>query len=381
MAAESSSFDPRLEILRRATAAGVVLPRSTVDELREHLEDVMAAARAEGASEDETQRAALAALDEAPLAPLRRHAARNPERLHARLADAQARGAGGRTLNVLSAVRLATRQFRQHPSFALITVLVLGLGTRAATTVFTVVDSVILRPLPYAAPDRLVTLWDTNIERGLAHEPISPVNFMDYRALPVFDDAAAWWVPSVNLVDPGQDPVRVNTIEVSANIFSVLGVTPQFGDGFPGDRFTFPNERIVAISDRLWRNRYKADPSIVGRPLVLNGQPWTVVGVMRARFNYPGDVDVWQRLQWDPHQHSRAAHFMNAVLRLKDGTTLSEAQSATETLAARLQNDFSATNKAWSARLVPLLDETLGYYRPALMVLFGAVACSSSSAA
>lgn len=373
MAAEPSSFDSRLEIVRRATAAGVVLPRSTVDELGEHLEDVMAAALANGASEDEARRAALAALDEAPLAPLRRHAARNPERLHARLADAQACGAGGRSLNVLSAIRLAIRQFRQHPSFALITVLVLGLGTGAATTVFTVVDSVILRPLPYAAPDRLVTLWDTNIERGLAHEPISPVNFMDYRALPVFDDAAAWWVPSVNLVDPGQDPVRVNTIEASGNIFAVLGVTPQLGDGLPGDRFFFPNERIVAISDRLWRNRYKADHSIVGRQLMLNGKPWTVVGVMPARFNYPGDIDVWQRLQWDPHQHSRDAHFMNAVLRLKDGTTLSEAQSATETLATRLQNDFSATNKAWSARLVPLLDDTLGYYRPALMVLFGAV--------
>ena len=93
---------------------------------------------------------------------------------------------------MLSAIRLAIRQFQQHPSFALITVLVLGLGTGAATTVFTVVDSVVLQPLPYASPDRLVTLWDTNPEKGLAHDPISPVNFMDYRALPVFKDAAAW---------------------------------------------------------------------------------------------------------------------------------------------------------------------------------------------
>ena len=100
---------------------------------------------------------------------------------------------------MISAIRLALRQFRQHPTFALVTVLVLGLGTGAATTVFTVVDAVVLRPLPYAAPDRLVTLWDTNIEKGLAHDPISPVNFMDYRALPVFKDAAAWWRPGVNL--------------------------------------------------------------------------------------------------------------------------------------------------------------------------------------
>ncbi len=109
----------------------------------------------------------------------------------------------------------------------------LGLGTGAATTVFTVVDSVVLRPLPYSQPDRLVTLWDTNTEKGLQHDPISPVNFMDYRALPVFKDAAAWWRPGVNLVDPGMDPVRVKTIEVSANLFDLLGVKPQVGAGFP----------------------------------------------------------------------------------------------------------------------------------------------------
>ena len=89
-----------------------------------------------------------------------------------------------------------------------------GLGTGAAATVFTIVDAVVLRPLPYAAPDRLVTIWDTNAEKAATHDPISPVNFMDVRALPVFEDAAAWWRPGINLVDPGLDPARVTTIEV-----------------------------------------------------------------------------------------------------------------------------------------------------------------------
>jgi len=101
---------------------------------------------------------------------------------------------------VANAFTSALRQFRQRPAFALITVLVLGLGTGAATTVFTVVDSVVLRPLPYRAPDRLVTIWDTNADQALSHDPISPVNFMDQRALPVFEDAAAWWRPGVNLL-------------------------------------------------------------------------------------------------------------------------------------------------------------------------------------
>ena len=167
--------------------------------------------------------------------------------------------------------------------------LVLGLGTGAATTVFTVVDAVVLRPLPFAAPDRLVTLWDTNTEKGLAHDPISPVNFMDYRALPVFKDAAAWWRPGVNLIDPGLDPVRVNTIEVSGNLFDVLGVRPQVGAGFPPNGPMFvQNELVAVISDRLWRTRYSADPSIIGRQLSLNDTPYTVVGVMPPKFHYPG---------------------------------------------------------------------------------------------
>ena len=135
------------------------------------------------------------------------------------------------------------RQFRQHPTFALVTVLVLGLGTGAATTVFTVVDAVVLRPLPYAGAGSAGHAVGHEHEKGLAHDPISPVNFMDYRALPVFKDAAAWWRPGVNLIDPGLDPVRVNTIEVSGNLFDVLGVEPQVGAGFPGQGpFFAPNE-------------------------------------------------------------------------------------------------------------------------------------------
>jgi putative ABC transport system permease protein len=275
---------------------------------------------------------------------------------------------------VLNAIRVALRQFRQHPSFAFVTVLVLGLGTGAATTVFTVVDSVVLKPLPYERSDRLVTIWDTNPERGLAHDPISPVNFMDYRALPILKDAAAWWRPAINLLEPGQDPVRVNTIEVSGNIFQVLGVRPQIGPGFPADGpFFARTENVAVISDRLWRTRYNADPGIIGRQLNLSAIPHTVVGVMPPKFHYPDDIDVWERLHWDLTQHSRAAHFMEAVARLSDGTSLEQASSAAGALALRLQSDFTSTNKGWGVRLVPLLDEELGYYRPALMVLFGAV--------
>ena len=278
----------------------------------------------------------------------------------------------------MSALIAALRQLRQHPGFALVTVLVLGLGTGAATAVFTVVDAVVLRPLPYKEPDRLVTIWDTNAAQALSHDPISPVNFMDQRALPVFEDAAAWWRPGINLTDPGQDPLRVTTIEASGNLFGVLRVRPQLGDGFPvGGPLFARGELIAVISDRLWRERYGADRSILGRPILLNGAPYIVAGVMPAGFHYPDDVDVWQRLQWDMTQHSRQAHFMEAVARLAQGATIEQAQSAIDALWIRLEQEFGQTRnspgKGWGSRLVPLLDEQLGYYRPALMVLFGAV--------
>jgi predicted permease len=270
-------------------------------------------------------------------------------------------------------VRIAARQLRRAPSLAFIAILTLGLGAGAASAIFSIVNTVLLRPLPYRAPGQLVTIWEQNAEKSLPREPISPVNFLDYRGLPgVFADAAAWWRPEVNLSEPGVEPVRVRAIETSGNLFSVLGVAPQFGPGFPAGGPLFSSERIAVISDRLWRQRYNADAQIVGKTIIANGT-YTIVGVMPPRFHFPDDVDLWQRLSWDMAQHSRDAHFMEAVGRLEDGTTSEHATQELASLMQRLGTEHPSTNKGWSARSVPLLDHMLGYYRPALFVLLGAV--------
>jgi putative ABC transport system permease protein len=366
--------DWRAALVRHATQAGVDLPAAMVDEMALHLDDLYVAALAEGRSEHEAQARANAALAQSAMSILRDRAERNTRRERARQPIPPPSATRGRSLDVLNAIRHALRQFRLHPTFACVTVLVLGLGAGAAAAVFTVVDAVVLRPLPYAAPDRLVTLWAANTQRGLSHDPTSPVDFMDYRALPVFKDAAAWWRPAVNLRDPGQDPVRVSTIEVSGNLFELLGVRPQIGAGFPAGGPLFRNnDHIAVISDRLWRTRYSANPGVIGRQLDLSGTPFTIVGVMPPRFHYPDDVDVWQRLGWDFRQHYRGARFLESVARLTDDTTPDRAVAAVDALSLRLQGEFASTNKGWSVRVVPLLDETLGYYRPALFVLIGAV--------
>ena len=354
--------DWRATVVREARATGAAdLDDHTVEELATHLEDLYQAALARGASEDEARAGALRALRESRLAAL----TESRPTLH------RTRRLGG--VSAWQSLRAGLRQFRAHRGFALLAVLVLGLGTGASAVVYTVVDGVILRPLPYAEPDRLVSLWDTNVERGANHERLSPVNFMDYRELPVFTDAAAWWRPDVNLSDPGMDPVRVRAIETGGNLFEVLRVRPQIGPGFPADGPHFSGDLIAVISDRLWRTRYGADPAVIGKPLVLNGAAYNVVGVMPPRFDFPGEIDVWERSRWDFHQHSRGAPFMEAVARLAPGVAPEGATAAADVLSARLAKDFASTNRAWGVRLVPLLDEQLGYYRPALIVLFGAV--------
>jgi putative ABC transport system permease protein len=275
---------------------------------------------------------------------------------------------------LLQDVRFGFRLLRRNPGFAIAAILALALGVGATTAVFTLLDRVVLRPLPYPEPDRLAMVWEADDSKGLAHERISPVNFMDYRGLTqVFESAAAWWYPQLNLTETGHDPMRIAAIEVSANFFEVIGVQPILGAGFPASPL-YSRDSQVVVSHRLWRERFAADPAIVGRIVALNGQPFTVAGVMPPGFQFPNDTDVWQRLQWDLTQHSRGAHFMESLFRLKPGVGLERANVELRALTERLGREHAATNANWRARAVPLANEVVGFFRPALFALFGAAA-------
>ena len=198
---------------------------------------------------------------------------------------------------------------------------------------------------------------------------------MDYRAArAAFVDAAAWWRPEINLAEPGTEPIKVNTVETSGNLFELLGVSTALGPGFPAGGPFYSQDNIAVISDRLWRQQYNADPNVVGRAIKVNEGQCTIAGVMPAAFNFPDDVDLWLRLQWDLTRHSRGAHFMEAIARLQPGVDEEQAARELAAISARLGQDNIATNRGWLATPVPLLDDMLGYYRPALYVLLGAVA-------
>lgn len=269
--------------------------------------------------------------------------------------------------------RYGVRNLLRTPAFTAAALLALTLGIGSTTAVFSLVNGVVLEPLPYAEPQRLVTIWDANRERGLEHERLSPVTFLDYRGLSqVFTDAAAWWRPEVTLRDATREPLRVDTIEVSGNFTSVMGVRPLLGAGFPEGVFHSPDRRVL-ISQRLWQSRFGSDTALVGRTIRLNDDDFTVAGVMPAGFHFPGDTDVWQGLVWDLARHSRGAHFMEAVARLKPGVSIAQAQRELDAVTARLAVEFPATNRSWSTRAIALHDEVIGSVRPALFVLLAAV--------
>jgi putative ABC transport system permease protein len=268
--------------------------------------------------------------------------------------------------------RFALRQLRRTPGFTIAAVLALALGIGATTAIFSVLDRVVLRPLPYPDPDSLTMVWEANDSKGLSHERISPVNFGDYRALThVFEDAAAWWYPQLTLTETGHEPLRVNAIETTPNFFFVLGVQPALGPGFPKTP-AYSRETIAVISHRLWRERFGGDPSIVGKSIALNGPLFTVVGVMPQGFQYPNDTDVWHRITWEVTQHSRGAHFMESLFRLTPGMTPEAANAELRAVTKRLGVEHPSTNGEYSARAVPLATEIVGFFRPALFALFGA---------
>jgi predicted permease len=275
---------------------------------------------------------------------------------------------------LLQDIRFGWRLLRRTPGFTISAVLALALGIGATTAIFSVLDRVVLQPLPYPDPDRLTMVWEANDGKGLPHERLSPVNFVDYRGLSqVFEDAAAWWYPQLTLTETGHDPLRISAIETTPNFFSVLGVQPIIGAGFPLAP-AFARDGIAVISHRLWRERFGSDPSIVGKTIALNGPLFTITGVMPQGFQYPNDTDVWHRITWDVAQHSRGAHFMESIFRLKPGVTVDAADNELRALTTRLGREFPSTNGDYTARAIPLATEIVGFFRPALFALFGAAA-------
>jgi len=277
-----------------------------------------------------------------------------------------------RVTAVLHDLRYALRMLYRQPAFTAVALLTLALGIGATTSVFTVVNGVLLRPLPYGDPDRLVILL--NGRNGRLSPSFSPPNFRDATLKSgVFDDAAAINATSLNLTGDG-DPQRLDGADVTWTFFSVLGATPRLGRTFV-EADTASGTRVVVISDRLWR-RLGARPAIVGTDLRLDGEPYNVIGVAPPELTLPGGADYWRPLVFTPHQiddSQRGAQWVNVIARLKSGASIAQANAAVATVADQLQASQVRNFGNRRFAVVLLRDRIVRDIRPALLVLFAAV--------
>ena len=282
-------------------------------------------------------------------------------------------------------LRYALRQLRLNPGFTAVIMLTLALSIGANSAIFSVIDGVLLRSLPYPEPDRLTRLYLTS--QAFPQFPMNPWDFHDLRdQTHSFDGFAAYARSDKQLSGSGQ-PVRLYAFAVTAGFFHTLGLHPQIGSEFDHKTEIPGNDKVVILSDRLWRSRFSADPSVLGRKITLNMQPYTIVAVMPAGTAHPGNsyrsvaygssVDLWVPFAFEGKPTDRGSHFMDVIGRLKPGVTEQQAQDELNALLNNIWIQLSPDHKnssTWRLMLVPLFQEIVGSNRNLLLVLLGAVA-------
>ncbi len=280
-------------------------------------------------------------------------------------------------------IRFALRALRKNPGFAAVAVLTLALGIGATTSMFSVFHAVLLRPLPYAQPDRLVEIFETNPLKRWDRSVAAAANYADWRRLnAVFTDIAATDGSDdrgnsqldVFLTGVG-DPQRLKALRTTGNLFQLLGAPPLVGRVFTDEETYDGHDRVVILSYPLWRSLFAGDPGVVGRTISLSGLPYTVVGVMPPAFFYPShDVQLWMPTRYKPAVFSqRRAHWLRVVARLKPGVSIEQARDNMTAIAARLERQYPDTNTKMGVRLEGLHQAFAYDARPALLVLFAAV--------
>src|SRR6185295_10141679 len=285
-------------------------------------------------------------------------------------------------------LRFAFRQLLKNPGFTAVVVLTLALGIGANTAIFSIISAVQLRPLPYAAPEQLVTLSERNPGRGLEQSTVSVANFQDWRRQSdVFEQMAAVTLGATVKLQIGGKATHVHVASASVSLFQLLRIKPILGRAFLTEEEEIGKHYVVLISERLWTREFSSDPKIIGRSLLVNGADFTVVGVLPNDFRFlnPGGIHGWTQAAaetdvWRPiwggskWETGRGTQRECLVLgRLKDGVTLSAAQSQMNTIASRLAQQYPDANKGWGVTIKSLHEQVVSNSRPALLMLLAAV--------
>jgi putative ABC transport system permease protein len=281
---------------------------------------------------------------------------------------------------ILYDLRIAARGLKRRPAFTAIAVLAMALGVGASVAIFSVFHAVLLRALPFAEPGRLVTLWEKNSERGWHKAQAAPANYLDWKEQSrSFAGMAGYndWLDELALMVEGE-PTVVRASTVTGSFFEVLGVPPIEGRVFDETHTWDGTEPVAVLSYGLWTRRFGGEPSIVGRPVTLDGVSYRVVGVMPESFRYPfRDADLWLPMSWKPEFRSkvsfRRAHSMYVIGRLRDGVGIDEAEAEVAAIAARLELQYPETNRLMESGATGLQEWIVGETRRPLQILMAAV--------
>jgi putative ABC transport system permease protein len=276
---------------------------------------------------------------------------------------------------LLRDIRYGFRSLLKRPGFTVVALIALTLGIGANTAIFSLVNAVLLRPLPFAEPDRLV--WVFGKFPGGNRASVAPPDYLDFRAQnTTFEEFAAQlsFPLPVNLTGIGE-PERLTGAAVTGNYFQALGAKAALGRTFQLENEKPGHDQVAVLSYALWQKRFGGDPAILSKTVMLDGKKFEVVGVMPKDFSFPQATELWVPINFDasPDMKQRKAHFMRPIGKLKPGVTLEQAQADTDVIARRLEEQYPDSNTGWNLRLVSLREQLVGNTRPTLLLLFGAV--------
>lgn len=275
-------------------------------------------------------------------------------------------------------IRYAVRTLARRPGFVAVAVITLALGIGVNSAIFSALNSILLRPLPYPAPDRLVQVWEHKAGSDTKDNPVAPLNFLDWQTQSeTFEQIAGYnvWLPTLTTAS---HPEEIPGSIVSANFFSTIGVTPQLGRGFLPEEEQRGNNRVVIISHNLWQRRFGGDQEILGKKISLSGRDFIVVGVMPPGYRHPEPymiekAEIWTPLVISKDEGSRGFRYIRVIGRLKPEVDIDRARAELEAIAGQLEQAHPLTNKNWSVTLLSLHSQTTGAIGAALWILQAAV--------
>jgi putative ABC transport system permease protein len=276
---------------------------------------------------------------------------------------------------IFTDVRFGFRSLLKRPGATAIALVTLALGIGVNTAIFSAVDSVLLRPLPFKDAERLVSIWEQTPKIGILRNEVAPANFFDLRTQnQSFEAIGATGPQDVNLTGDGE-PERISGQLVSANVFSILGVEPALGRTFLTNEDQPGQEHVVVLSHVLWQRRFNHDPSIVNRNITLNGEAFTVVGVMPRGFFFPErEIDLWIPWAMELEQAAgRGDHYLRLIARLRSTATVEQANQDLKSIGARLEAEYPRTNEGLGFTSNSLHQDYVGDLRLPILILFGAV--------